>query len=284
MEKKKCKFCDKDIINRVNNKYCNRTCEDANKKKVREESKRVKVDCKWCGKEVTNPRSTAYCNRTCSAQGFNRMLMMKSQGISKEEYALREPPKIKPKPVKRKGGFAGKKPYTEREKVLKKDILERPEKVHVRHSKPPKRKSSTVDFDFLKYNYIIFKWALENNPSLTRSYINILLFLYSEGAFSKTTFNIFWKPMGLRPTFRFNELLKGGWINIYREKRGNLKPLYILSTKAKHLCSSMHRTSMGYQKISENKKYNKMLDKDTPRNNTYYLELIKKMNKKVTSK
>ena len=244
--------------------------------------------CDFCGKEITNPRNNKYCSNVCAGRGATRGRVMKARGITKEEFALL---KFPPKEPVTYGGIEsnkvykkrkGKKPFTDKQKKRYKDINNNPINVRVNYRKPPKRINLSVDYDFLKYIYIIFRWVRENYRDLSRREFEIILLLYTEGAFGKGTFSMYWKPLGMRSRYTLERLVKNGWINLYREWRPRHKALYILSTKAKDLCSRVHRISLGLDTISTNPKYNRMADKKIkqPKANDYFLDLIKEMNKK----
>ena len=145
--------------------------------------------------------------------------------------------------------------------------------------KPKVRKVSRVDYDFLKYIRMVFRWALENNPELKRNDIEMLLYLYPIGAFSMSQFSAFHKTMGLYSIKTMSKFMKAGYIEVWRERRGNEKKLYHLTQKAKVMCAKMHKFSCGDAEIPLNPMVNEMAKRDKPRINNYYLEMIKKMNK-----
>lgn len=145
--------------------------------------------------------------------------------------------------------------------------------------KPKPRYRSRIDYDFLKYIRIVFKWAVENNPELTRQQIEFLLYLYGVGAFSKKQFNDFHKLIGLYSVKTMQKFLDEGWIKVWRVRKGREYALYTLTHKAKIMCSQMHKFSCGLEEIPMTISANKMARKDAPRINNYYLDMIKRMNK-----
>lgn len=145
--------------------------------------------------------------------------------------------------------------------------------------KPKTRKTSRVDYDFLKYIRLVFRWALENNPELKRNDIEMLLYLYPLGAFSMSQFQAFHRTMGLYAIKTLSKFMEAGYIEVWRERRGKEKKLYHLTQKAKVMCAKMHKFSCGDAEIPMNPVNNEMLKKDKPRINKYYIEMIKKMNK-----
>lgn len=144
---------------------------------------------------------------------------------------------------------------------------------------PTPRLNSRIEYDFLKYIRVVFKWALENNPELTRPKLEFILYLYGLGAFSKKQFDDYHKLVGLYSIRTFQEMIDGGWIKIWRLKGKKQHALYVLTQKTKIMCNKMHKYCCGVEQIPMTKALNKMVEKDTPRVNQYYLEIIKRMNK-----
>jgi hypothetical protein len=145
--------------------------------------------------------------------------------------------------------------------------------------KPKPRYRSRVEYDFLKYIRIIFKWATDNYPELNRPKIEFLLYLYSLGAFSRKQFDDFHKTVGLYSVKTLKGFEEGGWITTWRTKKGKSHALYVLTHKAKLMCNKMHKFAAGTEEIPMNELSNAMMKEGTPRINRYYLEIIKKMNK-----
>lgn len=150
---------------------------------------------------------------------------------------------------------------------------------------PPKRYRSRVDYDFLKYIRVVMRWAKENNPTLSSGDIEFLLYLYGEGAFSRKTFRDFHKLLGLYSIKTFKKYEEEGWIKMWRPRKGNQHALYTLTHKAKVMCSQMHKFACGLEEMPTSERSNRMARKDeeNPRMNSYYLEIIKKMNKDRTT-
>ncbi len=160
-----------------------------------------------------------------------------------------------------------------------KDVGTEKENVYKRVTKKPNaRYRSRIDYDFLMYIRVVFKWAVDNS-GLTRPNIELLLYLYGLGAFSKKQFHDFHKLIGMYQDKKLQDLIDQGWIKIYRVKKGREHGLYVLTQKGKRLCNSMHKYSAGLEEIPTIVQRNKMLRDDAPRVNTYYMDIIKRMNK-----
>lgn len=150
-------------------------------------------------------------------------------------------------------------------------------KISTKEPKP--RYRSRVEYDFLKYIRVVFKWAVDNNPDLSRPQIELLLYLYGLGAFSRKQFNDYHKLVGMYAIKTMKQFEEDGWIKLWRRKKGKDHALYTLTQKGKIMCNKMHRYACGVDEMTENPVSNKIARKDAPRINTYYLDMIKRMNK-----
>lgn len=146
------------------------------------------------------------------------------------------------------------------------------------NKKPLPRYRSRVDYDFLKYIRVVFKWATDNHD-LTRPEVEFLLYLYGCGAFSSTQFNEYHKLLGLYATKTKKGFEKRGWIKVWRNRTSNHHKLYTLTEKGKSLCNKIHKYCAGIEEIPTTARSNKMIGEDKPRINGYYLDMIKQMNK-----
>lgn len=144
---------------------------------------------------------------------------------------------------------------------------------------PLPRYRSRIEYDFLKYIRVVFKWVADNYPELNRPEVELLLYLYGIGAFSKKQFNDYHKLLGLYSIKTLKKFEKDGWIRVWRVRKGREHALYTLTQKAKIMCNKMHRYAAGVEEIPLNPVSNKMDRVDAPRINNYYLDMIKKMNK-----
>ena len=109
------------------------------------------------------------------------------------------------------------------------------------------RKNTTrklPDHDFLKYWRVVRYWVKAKYKIGTPD-IDMLLFLYSEDIFNKTKFNEFDELMSWNVN-RFDQLLKNGWVHVWRKKRGKETTLYELTYKAKRLVNLIYRKLFYY--------------------------------------
>lgn len=166
-----------------------------------------------------------------------------------------------------------------KKKKKKRKVSEDTKNVYKTKTKKPKpRYSSKIEYDFLKYIRVVFRWAVENNPTLNRSKIELLLYLYCLGAFSKKQFSDYHKIMGIYQEKTLDYFIDNHWVVLWRVRKGRQHALYTLTKKAKFMCSRMHKMACGVEEIPTTTA-NNMNRKDAPRINGYYLDIIKKMNK-----
>ena len=135
---------------------------------------------------------------------------------------------------------------------------------------------SAREHDFLKYIRIVMKWAKANNPALSKGDIELLLYLYPKGPFTKYYFKEFYKTLGLYQSKALDKLRIEGYVEDFLGYTGTGRK-YVLTHKAKLLCSRMHKMLLGLEEIpttSSNKMYDsgKAIDKA-------YLKVMESMNK-----
>ncbi len=148
-----------------------------------------------------------------------------------------------------------------------------------RKPKPKPRYRSNRDYDFLQYIRIVMKWAVENS-GLRKSEVELLLYLYPKGVFTKYDFARIHRTMGIYQIKTLKRMRKEGWINLWRRSSKGIPSLYCLTQKGKTLCNKMHKYCTGDLKITTNPTYNKLARKDdSPRIYNYYMHVIKEMNK-----
>lgn len=150
--------------------------------------------------------------------------------------------------------------------------------------KPRPQHNSVRDYDFLQYIRIVMRWALDNNDSLTKGKLEMLLYLYPKGAFSFSDFYKFHKTISLYQRKTLDELIKDGWIYLWRPKSGSQVALYALTNKAKNLCDNMHKYCVGDEELPVEPEKNSLFKKGGKRINNYFGDMIKQMNKRRDGK
>ena len=142
--------------------------------------------------------------------------------------------------------------------------------------KPKPQHSSVRDYDFLQYIRVVYKWALQENPELSRGQLEMLLYLYPKGAFTYGQFHKYHKLVGLYQRRALDYLIDKGYLKVWKVRSPKL---YTLTEKAKTLCDTMHKYCTGDKKVPMGEDSALVVDKAT-RINNYYLDMIADMNKR----
>ena len=132
-----------------------------------------------------------------------------------------------------------------------------------------------TDNNYLKYWRVVRFWA-KAKYNLRTPELEMLLFLYSEEYFNKTKFKEFEQLMAWDVN-RFNNLLKEGWIKVWRKKGGKHTTLYELSYKGKRVVATIYKKLSG-EEIAESPGINPLFRADANYMQKIYRSSIKKMN------
>lgn len=132
-------------------------------------------------------------------------------------------------------------------------------------------------FDYLKYLRIVRYWA-KRTHEVGLADLEMLLFLYSERLFKRSDFNDY-EELFSWDTSRFNDLLRDGWISVWRKSKGSEPALYEVSYKGKRLIVSIYKKLSGEEIISESPQRNPIFKKSSPYTDKVYKRAIKRMNK-----
>lgn len=132
--------------------------------------------------------------------------------------------------------------------------------------------------DYLKYWRVVRQYV-KIKYELNQSDLDMLLFLYSEQYFDKDKFLEFDKLLGW-DKYRFEDLRRAGWIQIFRKRAGKYKALYQLSIKANRMIQSIYRKLNG-EEIPVSNSQNKMFLKNVSYTDKVYRDMIIEMNKVI---
>ena len=145
--------------------------------------------------------------------------------------------------------------------------------------KVPNRGRVTVKYDFLKYIRVVLKWATANSD-LTRPQIELMLYLYCEGVFSKRQYHDYHKIIGMYEQKTLDILTEKGWVTLFKPANKDTKEpdLYTLTHSSKKFCAKIHRLCCGVEEIPTEARHNKLAEKGGKRIDDYYMHMIKKMN------
>ena len=151
--------------------------------------------------------------------------------------------------------------------------------VITRKKKPLPQYNSVRDYDFLQYIRVVFKWAVQHHPNLTRAKIEMLLYLYPKGAFTYALFHKYYKLIGMFQAKALAEYIEHGYIKVWRPSGKGGAKLFALTDKGKGLCDIMHKYCTGDEKLPMDETNTLTTDKSV-RINNYYVDAIKLMNKR----
>lgn len=135
--------------------------------------------------------------------------------------------------------------------------------------------------DYLKYWRVIRQYT-KVRYGLSQSDLDVLLFLNSEGYFSKSKFSEFAQLVSWDEQ-RFARLLRDGWIENFRERYNSRRALYSLSYKSRRMLDSIYKKLDG-EEISEVPDNNPMFRKKVRFSDKVYRNMIKSMNKAIKEK
>lgn len=136
-------------------------------------------------------------------------------------------------------------------------------------------KSKNPIWDCLKY-WRVIRQFIKLKYGLTQSDLDIILFLNSEGHFSKDKFREFERVVSW-DKYRFERLRKEGWIEVFRERKGRFKALYQLSHKSKQVVISIYKKLSG-EEIPMSPSQNPIFLKNVSYATSQYRKAIENMN------
>lgn len=132
--------------------------------------------------------------------------------------------------------------------------------------------------DYLKY-WRVIRQFIKAKYKLTQNDLDILLFLKSEGYFSRDDFNEFNSLLSWDKT-RFERLRKDGWVEKFRNRVGKRKALYMLSSKGNNIVNLIYKKLAG-QELPTSPSKNPMFRKNVSFTDKVYRTAIKKMNESI---
>lgn len=135
--------------------------------------------------------------------------------------------------------------------------------------------SKTKNNDYLKY-WRVVRYFVRVKYGLSTSDIDVLLFLYSEKYFAKSSFDEFNRLISWDKD-RFKTLLRDGWIEVFRKRRGKYATLYQLSFKAQRVVDSIYKKLNG-EEIPVNRSANPLFLKNVSYTDKAYRDMIIQMN------
>ncbi len=110
--------------------------------------------------------------------------------------------------------------------------------------------------DYLKY-WRVVRYYIKKKYKLTTAELETLLFLKTEGRFSRDDFQQFNEVISWNKD-RFEKLRQEGWIVVFRKRVGKHRALYELSYKSKRVIASVYSKLNGSEiptSVFNDKKY-----------------------------
>jgi hypothetical protein len=132
--------------------------------------------------------------------------------------------------------------------------------------------------DYLKF-WRVVRYYVKAKYGLSQADLEILLFLYSESYFSKDKFREFDKLVSWDEN-RFDNLLRDGWIGVFRIRKGRRKALYELTYKSKRVIDSVYKKLNG-DEIPTDLSNNPLFYKNVKSTDKIYRNMILQMNEYV---
>lgn len=137
------------------------------------------------------------------------------------------------------------------------------------------KKADNPVYDCLKYWRVIRQY-IKVKYGLTQSDLDMILFLNSEGYFSRDKFLEYNKLLSWDKE-RFDRLLKEEWFFMFRKRRGRFRALYGLTPKARKVVTSIYDKLSGAQ-MPTSPSQNPMFLKNVSYSDKMYRQAIMEMN------
>lgn len=132
--------------------------------------------------------------------------------------------------------------------------------------------------DYLKY-WRVVRYFIKAKYGLSQADLDILLFLRSEKYFSRAKFDEFDELLSWNKC-RFSNLVKDGWIDVFRRHYAGRRAMYKLSFKAERVLQSIYDKLNG-EEIPMSQSTNPMFAKKVKYSDKVYKNMIKDMNKTI---
>lgn len=140
-----------------------------------------------------------------------------------------------------------------------------------------KVRTSKLEYTFLQYHSMIWKWALANND-ISRVELEMLLYISTLITFNRVEFVEAQKELGSFTPKMLPNMIDKGWIIIWSKLRN--KPIYTLSHKASYFVARLHKMYMLEEQIPMCTKRNVIAAKKTKKDEAL-MSLFTKFNNKI---
>jgi DNA-binding MarR family transcriptional regulator len=130
--------------------------------------------------------------------------------------------------------------------------------------------------DYLKY-WRVVRYYLKAKHQITQPDLDMILFLYSEGYFSKDKFAEFNNVISWDVS-RFERMKRNGWIEVFRKHGGGRKAIYRITEKTTRVIENMYDILNG-DEIPTTIGANPMFKRNVKYSDKIFRNLIVEMNK-----
>jgi len=135
-----------------------------------------------------------------------------------------------------------------------------------------------MDSDYLKY-WRVVRYFIKAKHGLRTSDLDMLLFLKSEEYFSKEKYEEYENILSWDRN-RFNNLIKNGWVEVFRKRKTKSKTIYTLTVKCKRVLNSLYKKLNG-EEMPSSPSYNPMFKRNVSFSDKIYRNMIVKMNEVI---
>lgn len=133
----------------------------------------------------------------------------------------------------------------------------------------------TIPEDYLKY-WRIIRYYMKAKHGLTQSDLDMILFLSSEGYFDSSKFESYAQIISWQ-VLRFKNLVRNGWIEVFRKRYGAQRAIYQLSSKSKNMVTDIYKKLSG-EEIPTTMGANPMFKRNVKYSDKVYRNMITEMN------
>ena len=130
--------------------------------------------------------------------------------------------------------------------------------------------------DWLKY-FRVVRYYVKKRHGLGLGDLEMLMFLYSEGLFNKSSFLEFEQIFSWDAS-RFNRLLEEKFIVMWRKSTGSESALYEVSHKTRQMIAHVYKKLLGEETISEDRYINPIFSSEANYTDKVYRRAIKRFN------
>lgn len=132
--------------------------------------------------------------------------------------------------------------------------------------------------NYLKYWKVIRQYY-KSKFKLSQADIDVLLFMYSEGYFTRDKFDSFDEILTWDKV-RFERMMRDGWFEIFRPREGGKKTIYQMTDNGKNVVKDIYRKLNGTE-IPMTICNNPMFKRNVTYTDKVYKKMIVSMNKSI---